>query len=196
MRTDIKTLYIDFDGTLVATIDAIVELYNEDFKYYKDFHYVNWWTVDTWGFEECNCAPPRYIDLYFNQPRFFDKLHFMPWAECAINELSKYYTIKIVSHGYSPNLRLKEIWIKDRLSNVEFIGVNLKEYSDKSHIDMSDGLFVDDSAKNLITSNAKENICFGDVYSWNKSWTGKRMGNWADIRQYLLGIGKDGNLKK
>ena len=31
MRTDIKTLYIDFDGTLVATINAIVELYNEDF---------------------------------------------------------------------------------------------------------------------------------------------------------------------
>lgn len=49
MRTDITTLYVDFDGTLVATIDAIVDLYNEDFQYYKKFHYVNWWTVDTWG---------------------------------------------------------------------------------------------------------------------------------------------------
>ena len=99
MRNDIKTLYVDFDGTLVATIDAIVDLYNEDFQYYKKFHYVNWWTVDTWGFEECNCAPPGYIDLYFNQPRFFERLHFMPWAERAINELSEYYSIKIVSHG-------------------------------------------------------------------------------------------------
>ncbi len=33
MRTDIKTLYIDFDGTLVNTIESIVGLYNEDFKY-------------------------------------------------------------------------------------------------------------------------------------------------------------------
>lgn len=33
MRTDIKTLYIDFDGTLVNTIESIVDLYNEDFKY-------------------------------------------------------------------------------------------------------------------------------------------------------------------
>ena len=33
MRNDIKTLYVDFDGTLVATIDAIVDLYNEDFQY-------------------------------------------------------------------------------------------------------------------------------------------------------------------
>lgn len=196
MRTDIKTLYVDFDGTLVATIDAILELYNEDFKYYKDFHYVNWWTVNTWGFEECNCAPPGYVDLYFNQPRFFEKLHFMPWAEKVINELSKYYRIKIVSHGYSPNLSLKEIWIKDRLSNVEFIGVNLKEYSDKSHIDMSDGLFIDDNSNNLITSNAKDKICFGEIYSWNKNWKGKRMHNWAEIRQYLLGIGKEIEVEK
>lgn len=42
MRNDVKTLYVDFDGTLVATIDAIVDLYNEDFQYYKKFHYVNW----------------------------------------------------------------------------------------------------------------------------------------------------------
>ena len=27
MRTDIKTLYIDFDGTLVNTIESIVGLY-------------------------------------------------------------------------------------------------------------------------------------------------------------------------
>ena len=27
MRTDIKTLYIDFDGTLVNTIESIVDLY-------------------------------------------------------------------------------------------------------------------------------------------------------------------------
>lgn len=50
MRTDIKTLYIDFDGTLVNTIESIVGLYNEDFKYYKNFNYIRWWDIDTWGF--------------------------------------------------------------------------------------------------------------------------------------------------
>ena len=90
----------------------------------------------------------------------------------------------------------KEEWIKKRFPNVEFIGVNLKEHSDKSHIDMSDGLFIDDSAINLVTSNAKETICFGRTYSWNKDWTGKRLQNWAEIRQYLLGIGKEVTLEK
>ena len=114
----------------------------------------------------------------------------------AINELSEYYTIKIVSHGYSPNLKQKEKWIEKKFPDVEFIGVNLKEHSDKSHIDMSDGLFIDDSAINLVTSNAKETICFGRTYSWNKDWTGKRLQNWAEIRQYLLGIGKEVTLEK
>lgn len=136
MRTDIKTLYIDFDGTLVNTIKSIVDLYNEDFKYYKNFNYIRWWDIDTWGFEECNCAPPGYIDLYFNQPRFFEKLKFMQWAQWAVKKLSQYYTIKIVSHGYSPNLKQKESYSKEWFPFAEFIGVNLKEYSDKAHIDM------------------------------------------------------------
>lgn len=61
---------------------------------------------------------------------------------------------------------------------------------------MSAGLFLDDSARNLVTSNAKENICFGEKHSWNKDWTGKRLQNWAEIRQYLLGIGKEVTKKK
>ena len=86
--------------------------------------------------------PPGYIDLYFNQPRFFEKLKFMQWAQWAVKKLSQYYTIKIVSHGYSPNLKQKESYIKEWFPFAEFIGVNLKEYSDKAHIDMSDGWII------------------------------------------------------
>ena len=111
----------------------------------------------------------------------------MPWAYEVIEELRKEYNIKIVSHGYSPNLLQKEKWVNDCLPGIEFIGVNWKTHSDKSHIDMSDGIFFDDSAKNLITSNAKETICFGDIYSWNDWWEGKRINNWIDVHEYLLG---------
>ena len=78
-----------------------------------------------------------------------------------IEELRKEYNIKIVSHGYSPKLLQKEKWSNNYLPGIEFIGVNWKTHSDKSHIDMSDGIFFDAiSAKNLITSNAKENDLF------------------------------------
>lgn len=49
-RPDIKTIYIDFDNTLVDTIKTIVSMYNEDFEYYKRFHHVNWWEIDSYDF--------------------------------------------------------------------------------------------------------------------------------------------------
>lgn len=69
----------------------------------------------------------------------------------------------------------------------DFIGVNLKQYTDKSHIDMQDGIFIDDSYNNLITSNAMFNICFGDKYVWNKNWKGVRCNNWHDVRDFFKG---------
>jgi 5'(3')-deoxyribonucleotidase len=187
MEENKKKLYVDFDGTIVNTIAAIVTLYNEDFKYYKKFLPIKWWEVNTWDFEECNCASKEYINTYFNQPRFFAELTYMDWAKEVLDELKEDYDIIIVSAGYSPNLAAKELWIKENLPYCSFIGVNLKEYSDKSHLDMSDGIFIDDSARNLSTSNALVNICFGEDYEWNKDWEGFRCRNWNDIKKFLKG---------
>lgn len=184
---DKKKIYLDFDGCIVNTIAAIVSLYNEDFKYYKMFKPIKWWEVNTWDFSECNCATPEYINTYFNQQRFFDRLTYMDWAKETLDELKDNYDITIVSSGYSPNLKAKEIWISENIPYCKFIGVNYKEYSDKSHIDMSDGIFFDDSSKNLIASNALINICFGDKYTWNEDWTGFRCSNWNDIKRFLKG---------
>ena len=52
---------------------------------------------------------------------------------------------------------------------------------------MSDGVFIDDSSHNLVTSNALVNVCFGDVYSWNEDWTGFRCKNWNDVKSFLKG---------
>ena len=188
---NIKKLYIDFDGTIVNTIKAIVDLYNEDFQYYKKFKPINWWEINTWDFTECNCATPEYINTYFNQQRFFNRIEYMDWAKKILDELSDDYDITIVSSGYSPNLVAKALWINSKLPYCKFIGVNLKEYKDKSHIDMSDGIFIDDSSHNLITSNAKINICFGDKYEWNKDWIGIRCANWHDIKSFLEGVNVD-----
>lgn len=181
-----KDLFVDFDSTIVNTIASICELYNEDFKYYKAFHPVKWWEVETWDFQECNCTTPDVINTYFNTPRFFNKLTYMDWAYEVLNELKDFYNITIVSLGYSPNLKAKELWIQKHLPFCKFIGVNSKEHFDKSSIDMSTGVLIDDNMKNLITSNALVNICYGDVYEWNKNWTGFRAKNWQDIKQFLM----------
>lgn len=181
-----KEVLIDCDGCITDTVKAVVSLYNEDFKAYDKFTYINWWEINTWDFKECSCAAPGFIDTYFNQQRFFDKLEFMPLAKETIMEIQEFYKVKIVSHGFSPNLRLKEVWVEENLPGVEFIGVNLKKCKDKSCIDMEDCFFMDDNSKNLFTCNAKDKACFGDIYSWNSDWNGKRLLNWTDVRNYLL----------
>lgn len=153
-------------------------MYNEDFKYYTDYKYVLPEQINTYNFSECGCASREYINTYFNQQRFFDKLTFMPKAYETLRKLSIRNEVIIVSSGYSPNLRAKEIWIKEHLPFCKFVGVNLKKYSDKSHIDMKDGLFIDDCSQNLKTSNAKYKICFGEIYPWNEDWKGKWYWNW------------------
>ena len=178
-------IFLDYDGCIVNTIKCICSLYNEDFQYYKNFTPINWWDVDTWDFAECNCATPEYINTYFNQQRFFDRIEYMDWAEKILDILKEDFEITIISSGYSPNLIAKEKWVKEHLPYCNFIGVNLKEYEDKSHIDMSDGIFIDDSASNLETSNAAIKICFGDEYPWNEKWKGIRCANWHEVENYI-----------
>lgn len=174
-------VYIDYDGTIVNTIRCIVELYKEDFCAYSDYENIDWSEINSWGFNELKAATPEYINHYFNQPRFFNKVSWMPWAKETLDKINKIADITIVSGGYSPNLRLKEKWVEHHMPYAKFIGVNFKQYSDKSHIDMSDGIFIDDDIKNLSTSNASINICFGDVYPWNEEWDGIRCANWCDV---------------
>lgn len=181
-----KVLYLDFDGVIVNTIKTIVSLYNEDFSYYKDYKPVNWWKVKTYDFEECDCANHEIIKQYFNQPRFFNRLEYMPWAERVITELSEEYDIKVISAGYSPNLKGKFDWLAKHLPFTSFTGIDMKSHSDKSHIDMSNGIFIDDQTNNLISCNASEKICFGEIYPWNQDWTGTRLSNWQDVKKYLL----------
>ena len=176
-------LFVDFDGVIVNTIAAICDLYNEDFKYYNDYKYIFPEQIKTWDFEELNCASREYINTYFNQQRFFSKLKFMPQAYETLRSFALKDEVTIVSSGYKPNLKAKEKWCKEYLPFCKFIGVNLKEYKDKSHIDMGGigTIFIDDSACNLETANAETKICYGEIYPWNKGWRGMHCWDWNMI---------------
>lgn len=186
---DIKPkLFLDYDCTLVNTIQCICKLYDEDFKYYSDWKPSKWWEINTWDFSELNCTDKKYIDTYFNTQRFFDNVEYMDNASNVLEVLKDFYHIIVVSTGYSPNLRAKKVWIKKNVPYAEFIGVNLKQYKDKSHIDMSGkgNILLDDRADNLLTSNVERPILFGDNYPWNMNWDGERLFNWWEVKKTLL----------
>lgn len=103
--------------------------------------------------------------------------------------IHKGYEIYIVSMGTTQNLVGKSIWLKENLPNANFIACNFDTYKDKSHIDMSDGILIDDEERYLNNCNAQTKICFGDKYEWNKEWQGVRCYNWYDIKRYFERIG-------
>ena len=107
-------------------------------------------------------------------------------AKEVLDRLKEKYEIIIVSMGTQPNLFGKEIWIKDNLPFAKFIGINMEKYKDKSSIDMSGGILIDDEQRYLKSSNAKEKICFGENYEWNEDWKGKRCFNWIELERYLM----------
>lgn len=187
-------LFLDFDNTIVDTIAAVVSLYNEDYVNHDGFVAINPENVTSWEFTECNLATYEEIDRYFGDKRFFQRVKLYPSAGQVLRSLSHRYDITIVSHGYASNLKLKEEWVKDKLfkeifdnsCNAEFIGVDWETHNDKSHVDMSNSIFVDDSIRNLETSSAKYKILYGEYMDWNNTNIEFiRCKNWLDLNNQI-----------
>lgn len=187
-------LFLDFDNTIVDTIAAVVSIYNEDYASHEGFIQVDPKDVTSWEFTECNLATYEEIDKYFGDKRFFQRVKLYPSAGQVLRSLSHRYNITIVSHGYASNLKLKEEWIKNNLfkevfdnsCNTEFIGVDWETHNDKSHVDMSNSIFVDDSIRNLETSSAKYKILYGEYMDWNNTNIEFiRCKNWLDLNNQI-----------
>ena len=183
-----KTIYIDIDGTVIDTISIICNLYNYDYIFYPGFEPVEPETIRTWDFDELSLTDREHVNRYFCTPRFFENIKFMQSAKWIIGLLSKEYKIVFCSSGRHPNLEMKKLWVKRHFPYAEFIPVELPTYPDKSHVNMAGGIFIDDDAKNLITSSAEVKICFGKEYPWNENWNGVRCADWSHVYKYIKQI--------
>lgn len=181
-------LYIDMDNVLYDTVDAIKYMYDEDFRLYPEYENIPKEQLRSYEFTELKYLDSKRLDEYFCSGRFFDLVPCIECAEVSICMLHTLYEfpVVLVSIGTSENIKGKQQWVdafnKGMGTNLEFIGI---DHYDKSKIDMSGGILIDDELKNLESSNADLKICFGN-YDWNKSWDGVRANNWADVRQIIF----------
>lgn len=123
----------------------------------------------------------------------------MPGAFQALRGLNIENKLCVVSHGYSPNLKLKKDWVHALLPpDTEFIGVDLEKHVDKSCVDMSNGIFIDDSLINIASSNAPYKILFGKDYPWNIDDNEKkdyfRCYDWDETLNVINNIENGGNV--
>ena len=102
-----KKLYLDFDLTIVNSIEKIVSLYDIDYHIYKDYHKVHCTDINTYGFEELTLINKDMVLDYFDDHRFFYKLQYMDNAQEVLDKLKDKYDITIVSFGRQMNLHYK-----------------------------------------------------------------------------------------
>ncbi len=183
-----KIIYLDFDGVVVNSIKAFCDVYNNVFKEEESFVPADWTKVNRWDLaDEC----PLTVDIVegvFKSDDFFEVLEFMDeYTLSTINKLKEKYKIIICSIGTPENISKKIMWIKDNLGIEDMILLSQSEaLMDKSIINMSGGIIIDDHGNNLITSNADTKICFGEIKKWNENWEGLIASNWKEVEKILL----------
>lgn len=190
------TLYIDMDNVIFDTVEAIKTMYDEDFILYDGWENVLLKDIKSYSFSELKLlTTDRLINNYFKSCRFFNLVGCIDGAEltlCNLNIVMK-YPITLVSIGTPENIKGKRFWVDEFNEHfnteLNFVGV---QGFDKSQVDMSDGIMIDDLPQNLESSNAAYKICFGD-YEWNKEWSGARTSNWEQVKQLINNYTKGGD---
>ena len=175
---DIENIYLDVDGVLIHSCQAICDILNED----KGTNFTGDQVI-SWNFKEiCPDLTDADIEILFADDRFFKYVKWIDGAREFINRHED--NIIIVTKGTYRNIFRKTLFFNRCNMKVIIKGLSLDE--SKCEVDMSNGLFIDDCTKNLVESNAKYKVQFceyddelNEYRDWLKNWNGYKMYKWT-----------------
>ncbi len=185
-------IYCDFDGVVTNSVKRIVDLYDEDYYDAEGYEKIPWYAVNSWDFHELKCTKKKVLMKYFSTERFFDeRLELMPDCKEVIDKLiEEGDEFNFVTIGSKENILRKTIFLMKtfpQMRNIQITGLP-EDSHDKSSVDMSCGVLIDDNSKNLKTSNALYKICFGMPTDWNNDWKDIRCSSWVEFYRMLHSI--------
>lgn len=160
-------LFLDFDDTICLTSKQFVKLANKKYKKEEDWNNINRWDFKDLYPEITN----NDIDNIFSSEDFFVDLELCENCLDVINSIKNLVNIHIATIGTDKNLKNKMKWIKKNLNiDFNFNGILDTGINDKSSVDMSGAIFVDDRIDNLRSSNANMKILYKNYhnYSWQQ----------------------------
>lgn len=184
-----KTIYLDFDNTMVESNKRIIEILNS--KYHtskteadiKDYQFNSIYPI----------SEQEKLDM-FESDEFYNGLEFKPQVLEVLNKYKDSYNFIIVSKGTPNNLVKKQNWIISHLPyNLKFIGLSGQTFK-KDEIDMSDGIQIDDNFSCLKT-NAALKILYKSFnqFPWQQPDTDDEyiaVNTWEEIDSILDFYGK------
>ena len=144
-------LFIDADDTILKSSETTIDILNKKFniipsKTFDDIH--------DWGYRSIygQCTDEIINDVY-DSDEFFEQ---------------------VVTKGHEKNIKNKEKYFKKHLPRAKVIGCKFKSCDDKkydkSHIDMSHGIQIDDRTDCLMGTNSDTKILFKNKAEryWNQ----------------------------
>lgn len=160
-------LFIDFDNTIANSSEVIVDMLNEHFGKNENFEKLRKYDFSDL-FPECSYWD---IEKFFNSDEMFERLKIFPNMIETVDAFKDFFDeISIVTIGTKDNLENKKRFLKENNLELTFYGIENNGRSDKSSVDMHNGVFIDDYIGCLHSSNAKIKILMKNVENgeWNK----------------------------
>lgn len=160
-------LFIDFDNTIANSSEVIVDMLNEHFGKNENFEKLRKYDFSDL-FPECSYWD---IEKFFNSDKMFERLKIFPNMIETVDDFKDFFDeISIVTIGTKDNLENKKRFLKENNLELTFYGIENNGRSDKSSVDMHNGVFIDDHIGCLHSSNAKIKILMKNVENgeWNK----------------------------
>lgn len=160
-------LFIDFDNTIANSSEVIVDMLNEHFGKSENFEKLRKYDFSDL-FPECSYWD---IEKFFNSDEMFERLKIFPNMIETVDAFRDFFDeISIVTIGTKDNLENKKRFLKENNLELTFYGIENNGRSDKSSVDMHNGVFIDDHIGCLHSSNAKIKILMKNVENgeWNK----------------------------
>ena len=160
-------LFIDFDNTIANSSEVIVDMLNEHFDKNENFEKLRKYDFSDL-FPECSYWD---IEKFFNSDEMFERLKIFPNMIETVDAFKDFFDeISIVTIGTKDNLENKKRFLKENNLELTFYGIENNGRSDKSSVDMHNGVFIDYHIGCLHSSNAKIKILMKNVENgeWNK----------------------------
>ena len=174
-------LYVDIDNTIYNSTARVVDILNKKYNSHLTGNYVDYKDVKGYNFKDkFPQVSEEEVEQIFQEPDFYTDGFLYSYltlvAFMALDKLYKKYGTRInfVTLGTLNNLEHKRQWI-ERTCDIwdidynEYYGDTNNE-SDKTFVDMSNGIFIDDNIECLRNSNASIKILLknGVDTEWNK----------------------------
>lgn len=197
-----KSLYLDFDSTIVNSERAFCEVYNRLYQDYVGFVPAHEEHAGDWEFKracplihQLHVDPIAEVRRLFGLELFFELLEFYEGSDKAIRALKSQYDLVICTSASPENGSKKVMWIERQMPYVDEIIVLINKSNNgvgKGRVHMLEpgAIFVDDHPANLRSTEAERKILFnfnGRITDYNRGWEGETASSWPQLYERLKG---------